>query len=238
MAFPFDELVNSIDKISLIGPFLRTKSAVRRGCNIYDYSNEKLDKNGYQRPLLFNVSESLLATLPFSIFTSISELISPSSGTAEERLLELAWPALIPFVFLTTAYAGAIFSLKNEERESTKIKRATRAYLYFQGAYGFTLEIILTIYAGLYNLKYLDNFVIHILIYTYYLIIFVEFVQNNLFYINGYIWNFHKDMQPPYISFAIAHMIVIPLLIIIFLLLFALSISVLIFVLGGYHEAS
>ena len=155
------------DKVGAFRSFWLTKKAVRAGEPLQDLSLQQLKEKGYQGPWLFNLTECLLAWIPAAALLGIVDFLWPREMApappflSEEdlRFFEVAAPifysvdswlrtSIIPITTMVIAYIAAWGSLRRADSSKSGRTRATRAYLYIEGAYGFAADTLFAVSMG------------------------------------------------------------------------------------------
>jgi len=141
------------EKFSHIKSFIRTKRAISKGEPLFDYNKSQLEGNSYMGPWKFNLTESIFAVLPALAALNILTFLFPEEVT--ENLDELttltvklmSWvsPVLIPLSLFLVAWAAGHSSLLKEDRSKENRRRATFAYLYYDGGYGLIAQALLVL---------------------------------------------------------------------------------------------
>jgi hypothetical protein len=107
------------------------------GLNIYDFSTQQLEQEGYLRPWEFNIIQSAMSALPATVATAILNVkphhLEESSATLD--IFEKALPLVVPFVLMFTAYFVGWASLWKNDSTKQSRRRAARIYLYLDAAY-------------------------------------------------------------------------------------------------------
>jgi hypothetical protein len=133
-----------VEQFALVKRFIRTKKAVCEGQPLFDLSAVELRTANYQSAWRFNLTESTLAAAPVVAVAAVVDFLfgkpkitTSASEQALEDVLTLLLPLSAPlFVFILGALA-AWASFHAGDLTKPRFWRAFRAFLYFDGAYGF-----------------------------------------------------------------------------------------------------
>lgn len=160
-------LIKIQDTVDKARRFWRTKRAIERGEPLYDWSSSQLAEAGYYGPWKFNAIETALtgglaaaATSVIAFLNSSSAnsseviagpelLLSPEVAAMVERTSAWTQPFLIPLLTTSIVFLIAWGSLKRKDSTNGTRARARRAYLYFDGAFGFFSQLVLAAGSGL-----------------------------------------------------------------------------------------
>jgi hypothetical protein len=126
--------------------FSKTRAAILNKLPLYDYSTAQLRQQGFMGAWSFNLAESTIAALPGTTYAGLKWLLfeqsTPQSTT--EKLSELSAPLLIPFILTATAYIVGSLSVRREDLSKDKRKKASKVFLYLDGAYGFYPQLLMS----------------------------------------------------------------------------------------------
>ena len=139
------------DRINKLKSFFKTKSAIINDERLFEYGKNKLVANGYMGPWQFNLTESVIATIPALAVLKILEFLFPAPSQEAASELEqmigsiVSWlePFFIPLSLFIIAWSAGWASLLKEERTKEKVRMATFAYLYYNGAHGLIAQALL-----------------------------------------------------------------------------------------------
>ena len=162
---PLDEDVDVFGMIepfpfTSIGPYLNTRKLIRGNHQLWNFSKNEIQDNNLQGPWVFNLYESVLASLPISVLNWLLELIFPLSldssslESAQQKILSFFAPFLTPLSLMILANTASWASLRKRDYTPYKGKKAKYAYLYLDGAYGLIPQIL----ASLFSILYLELF--------------------------------------------------------------------------------
>ncbi|MEG4146591.1 hypothetical protein [Microcoleus sp. Pol12B5] len=135
--------------------FRKTRKAILSGDKLYEWNIKELRDRGYLAPLYFNIQESVFVALPSVVIIKIIDWRYPKPPDASDdwELFQGTFGALCAFVapFVLTLLASILAkaSLKKNDLSPSKIDRARKAYLYFDGAYGLYLQGLLSLVTSL-----------------------------------------------------------------------------------------
>jgi hypothetical protein len=148
-------------KLKLWKDFWRTRKRALQNPEIAKLSKQDLDASGLLSPWKFNLIQSGFATLPAIVIGWLISFFRPSTVpqpvdqsldlpstiwvTAQptiSRVFSFLWPLVFPFVLFMMARMMAWGSLKKKDSTPLTSNRATGAYLYLDGAYGFYPQMI------------------------------------------------------------------------------------------------
>jgi len=126
--------------------FSKTRTAILNKAPLYDYSTAQLERQGFMGAWTFNLAQSTIAALPGTTYTGLKWLLfeQGTSGSIAEKLLEISNPLLIPFVLTATAYIVGRFSVRSEDLTKAERNKASRVFLYLDGAYGFYPQLLMS----------------------------------------------------------------------------------------------
>lgn len=204
-----DEEASPLKDIIEFKKFWNTRKAILYGEKLYDWSPKKLREQGYLRPLYFNLKESLFAALPAAVIVKILDWLFKAEEKEDfiqisQGIFELSITLTIPLVLTLLASFLAKASLKKNDLTPSKIERAEKAYLYFDGSYGFFRQTVLSFVSSFLawssnNNQELINkipsvfFVLIFFVFIIALIFQIKLtwwtIPKKLFKINGYISN-------------------------------------------------
>jgi len=157
------EKIEWIGDLTKMRKFWRTRRMVLKGSPLYDSSPDALKQQEVMGPLAFNTYQSTLAGLPGAAIASIITFLFPKAVTKEspfetfglapqmaadadklfEKFSEIINPFVIPFALLFVAWALGWFCLRRTDSTRLNRRRAGRAFLYYDGAYGFVPQLLL-----------------------------------------------------------------------------------------------
>lgn len=138
------------DKIDELRKFWRTRRAVFQDLTLAERSSAELGRAGYLPAWKFNLIQSGIAALPALVLKKIADFwVTPAKPQGLEGQVDAVfswlWPIVIPFVLFFSARVIAWGSIKSMDSSAERRKRATRAYLYLDGAYGLYPQALLSI---------------------------------------------------------------------------------------------
>jgi hypothetical protein len=153
--------------------YLATHRAIRRGEQLHDLTSRELAAAGFLGPWKFNLYETAVAAVPAQAFATAWSLLAPSAlpskaaGEPDAQFVKLmtrvlSWllttsPAL---VLLLLAYAAGRASLRKADVTRERSRRATRAFLYLDGAYGLVPQMCMALaLTAILRLRELDGLV-------------------------------------------------------------------------------
>lgn len=144
--------------IKLYKKFQKTKRAVLDEAPLYDYTDSEIESVGYLKAINFNLVESFFAAAPaviaaFILFLLVQPgMIDPNAieggSMAMYRFLIAQCIFFSIYLFIPPLFTGILApfagsgSVRIEDRCNEKKRRATRAYLYFDGSIGFVTQLI------------------------------------------------------------------------------------------------
>jgi hypothetical protein len=151
---PHPVLEVATEKWALVKRFVRTKRAVSAGQPLFDLSSAELSAGNYQNAWRFNLTESALAAAPIVAVATVVDFLFDAReatltafGRAFEDVLSLLLPLSTPVFTFTFAVLASWSSFHRGEISKPRFWRAFRAFLYFDGTYGFFPKLLLV--AGL-----------------------------------------------------------------------------------------
>ena len=157
---PFEEIWTQTKKLTR---FWRTRRAVVSGEQIFDYTSSELELKNLMGPWTFNAMQSTAAAF---VATAIGKVLlffypaqeNPGVTHAQgfARLYAYAEPisdkiqgwlssGIAPFTLLVVANLVAWASMWKDDLTPAKKRRAAKAYLYFDAAYGFYPQVFLAV---------------------------------------------------------------------------------------------
>jgi len=159
---PLRDLSSAVTtKLKLWKDFWRTRATALHNPEIAKLSNQELDASGLLGPWKFNLIQSGFATLPAIAIGRVISAFHPSTVpqpvdqfldfdskiwvTAQPMIgsvFSFLWPLVFPFILFMMARMMAWGSLKKKDSIPLASKRATGAYLYLDGAFGFYPQMI------------------------------------------------------------------------------------------------
>lgn len=142
--------IDPSEKVNRLKRFLETKKAVKRGERLFEFTKPELRARNYMGPWEFNLTESVFAALPALAALKVLDFLYPPHrvnypNIATELSAEImGWlaPILVPLSLLFIAKGAAFSSLLREDRSIENKRRATFAYLYYDGAHGLLAQAI------------------------------------------------------------------------------------------------
>lgn len=213
------EIFEPVEFLHKVKSFWKTRTAILNNLPIYDYTTPQLIQQDFMNAWKFNLTQSAIAALPGTTYVSLKKFIF-ERGTSESiagKLFEISHPLLIPFILTATAYIMGRLSLRTEDFTKDKRKRASRIFLYLDGAYGFYPQLLMSCFApfGSPDPDHLFAFVAFSLISGWTLILYLVFLPESLFGALGYRVLGLGDVRPspPTVRYRVAIFIVVPLVI-------------------------
>jgi hypothetical protein len=194
-------------------PFVRyekTRTGVRNGVALYDYSKAQLAASDFMGPWTFNLTESILIGLPIIFLTKVFTFLWPYTPPAPVRASPLAvaigeiFPGVLSFLqailvpLTLTAVSGlcARASLRSRDSTPASRRRARYAYLYFDGAYGSVAQVSVGLVISLATWFYIRSawtppMIIAVVLLAFYgwghgLYVVGYLIPRKLFLVNGY----------------------------------------------------
>jgi hypothetical protein len=256
-----EEIFKSFKQFFEFRKFWNTRKAILRGVPLYDWNSSELNKSGYLNHWSFNIQENTFAALPVIFILKVLDFLfdkfkdSPPSLSFPDEYTKVFYevskdtdqffftffaPTVLTFIVFLQAWS----SLKGSDSTPETRARARRAYLYFDGAYGFYFQILLSL---VYSLQIWSNdydkliekaptftfLVFHIIFMVGTIGQILETgkkVPNKLFKINGYssrerqFWQRKRPDDPPWCKYHFACILGgWPVIIGVFIILFILS---------------
>jgi hypothetical protein len=137
------------EKIGELRKFWRTRTLVFQDLTLVDRTSEELGAGGYLTAWKFNLIQSCFAALPALLLKKIMDFWLPSAKSqgAEaqvDAVFSWLWPIVVPFILFLMARMIAWGSIKRIHSSPEHRKRAARAYLYLDGAYGLYPQTLLS----------------------------------------------------------------------------------------------
>jgi hypothetical protein len=230
------ELFEPLKFVNKLRKFWKTRTAVLGKTPLYDYSKSKLEHCGYMGPWEFNITQSALAGLPGTVYSAINfVLFAPKSSiSAADKVQEVLHPMMLPFVLMLTAYTVGRASLRNEDFSKAARNRASRIFLFLDGAYGFYPQLLLSCLVPLLAKRSdsdaFDSTFGQISMYMFMgiglwqLLIYLLFLQEDLFNALGYRTYGLTDSRPspPTSRYRLSVLVAIPLIAYVVATVFAL----------------
>jgi hypothetical protein len=133
--------------------YFRTYQAISAGESLWDLPADELKRRDWMRPLLYNVSETLLSgsitvalTSVLAWFFRLSLPEEPQSSTMADRITQSVAAYVsgfaVPLCALAVATLSARASLWPADRTRASLRKARDAYLYLDGTFGLIPAII------------------------------------------------------------------------------------------------
>jgi hypothetical protein len=133
--------------------YCRTYQAISAGEPLWDLPADELKRRDWMRPLLYNVSETLLAgsitvalASALAWFLRLSFPEEPPSSTMADRITQSVAAYMngfaVPFCALVVATLCARASLWPADRTRASLRKGRDAYLYLDGTFGLVPAIV------------------------------------------------------------------------------------------------
>lgn len=163
---PPNPLSDMKKKLASYASFWNTRKAVLRGEPVYDYSEEQLKSKHLLGPWTFNATQSAISALiagflgkAIAFFYPPADKPTPAldaSASTFEKMTTYAGPvydklflwfstASAPFTLLAVATIIGWASLYKADMSKERRLRASNAYLYLDGTYGFYSQMLLAL---------------------------------------------------------------------------------------------
>ena len=256
-----EEIIKPFKQFFEFRKFWNTRKAILSGVPLYDWNSSERNKSGYLNHWSFNIQENAFAALPVIVILKVLDFLfdkfkdvppSPNyqdeytkvffevSKSTDQFFLAFFAPTVLTLIVFLQAWS----SLKGSDSTPETRARARRAYLYFDGAYGFYFQILLSLAYSLQawsddHTKLLER--VPPFTFLVFDIIFMvgtigqlletgKKVPIKLFKINGYssrerqFWQRKRPDDPPWSKYHFAIILGCwPVIIIVFTVLFTLS---------------
>jgi hypothetical protein len=135
-----------IERVRSWEKFWKTRAAVLKKLPLYDFSGVRLEREAYLGAWEFNRVQSAIAAFPGTVFAALAfvftEPKTPSS--AVEKLQDLSGPIMVPVFWMFAAFFVGRVSLRKEDSTKAVRNRASRIFLYLDGAYGFYPQLLMS----------------------------------------------------------------------------------------------
>jgi hypothetical protein len=146
------------DAVSPIRKYFHTRRLVRAQVPLHDYTPERLTGAGAMGPWTYNITESILASLPAALLAKAAAFFWPLPKRAEVEEIQTIWqraaeleptisaavqPFIFPFVLTLIAGLCARGSLHPRDATPSRLLRAKYVYLYHDGTYGLLPQMVL-----------------------------------------------------------------------------------------------
>ena len=210
------EIFEPLEFLHKIKSFWKTRTAILNKVPLYDYSSPQLVQQNFMGAWKFNLAQSTIAALPGTTYASLRGffLEQNSSKSMAERLFEISHPILIPFVLTATAYIVGRLSLRPEDLTRNKRKRASRIFLYLDGAYGFYPQLLMSCFVPFVGSDpdQLFTWLPFLIISSWTFVLYVFFLPEDLFQALGYRVLGLGDVRPspPTGKYRVAILVVVP----------------------------
>jgi hypothetical protein len=176
-------LFSPLENLKDIKNFFRTRKAVLAGEKLYNMGSVALSDLGLMGPWKFNITQSLLCSIPGSLVAAIIWLIPPAHGLVttpildpvQAKCLSVLQPFVPPFTLLLIVFSVAYCSLPTGLETKKNWKAAQRKYLYLDAAYGVFLQLALSLCFALLQLAAYDSVALKIVANVAMLVYLVSF---------------------------------------------------------------
>ena len=155
-----------LDRFTIFSKFLRTRRQVLTGCRIWDLSKEQLKVRNLMNPWPFKLYQTVISAAPTiilgGIFAFLFQIKQPEMFSVPElddfhqqvhnffqKTMNFINPFLLPISLAFSCYAAARGSLLKKDLSKHNLKKAQRAYLYFDGAFGFWIQMIISSFGAI-----------------------------------------------------------------------------------------
>jgi hypothetical protein len=133
--------------LSRLGRYFTTRKHIRAGYPLWTLTTKQITEKNFLGPWVFNIYETILASMPVSLLAWVLNLIMPASSSKDEfqrvleALFEVVSPIIFPLSLLVLAHTAGWAALRKEDYSREKSKISRKAYLYLDGAYGLIPQL-------------------------------------------------------------------------------------------------
>lgn len=141
------------ERLTKFFSFLHTRRAVLSGAQIWEMPKEDLTRENYLEPWAFNLYQSALSAVPtaamffvlhfFGLRTiddvhalRLKNVMTPDAFSYLEKVTPYLHATVVPLTLFVGCVVAGWATLNPGDRSKDRVRRARRAYLYLDAAYG------------------------------------------------------------------------------------------------------